>query len=173
MRLEAAAGFNLPKRREPHIGVPRENILQLLPDAPVPSREDLATKKPLPGAASFRRPTASIHRRTGFRRASGWVSCSAPYVVLRTARLCPRNASAVHRWGGCGFTQTSPTRGTWWRQGIRVSGMRAAMSCSEAISCSLTASPCEIPRSEAACSCGPNDHGSMLVTAPKSTRALK
>jgi bifunctional non-homologous end joining protein LigD len=41
MRPEAVGGLKSPRRREPHIGVRRENILQLLPDALVPSKEEL------------------------------------------------------------------------------------------------------------------------------------
>jgi len=39
---KAIASAAMPTRKKAHIGVPRENILQLLPDAVVPSREELA-----------------------------------------------------------------------------------------------------------------------------------
>lgn len=41
-RLQAPSMVPSTRRRSPHIGVPRENILQLLPDAVVPTKEELA-----------------------------------------------------------------------------------------------------------------------------------
>jgi bifunctional non-homologous end joining protein LigD len=41
-RVQASSTVPPTRRRSPHIGVPRENILQLLPDAVVPTKEELA-----------------------------------------------------------------------------------------------------------------------------------
>src|SRR3954453_14471527 len=41
-RVKASSIVPAGGRRKPHIGVPRENILQLLPDAVVPTKEELA-----------------------------------------------------------------------------------------------------------------------------------
>jgi bifunctional non-homologous end joining protein LigD len=41
-RVQAPSMVPSTRRRSPHIGVPRENILQLLPDAIVPTKEELA-----------------------------------------------------------------------------------------------------------------------------------
>jgi bifunctional non-homologous end joining protein LigD len=41
-RVQAPSTVPPTRRRSPHIGVPRENILQLLPDAVVPTKEELA-----------------------------------------------------------------------------------------------------------------------------------
>jgi hypothetical protein len=80
---------------EPHIGVPRANILQLLPDAVVPSKEELAAywrkvSRPPPAQAGAAHPprTPSIIRASCRRCRSACISSRLRRERAAKARAC-------------------------------------------------------------------------------------
>jgi bifunctional non-homologous end joining protein LigD len=99
VRAPSVAASGKRHHGRPHVGVPRENILQLLPDAVVPTKEQLATYWGQGAQAGAQAPRASAAQT---RAACAWNDLLPQGTITEGySRLRPPTAHSQTRgWGG-------------------------------------------------------------------------